>query len=160
MTTLKMGTRGSALALAQSSQAARALEKLNPGLTIETVVIKTSGDRFGVPTPEVARTLPQGAKGLWVKELEEALLDERVDFAVHSGKDMPALLAAGCSIAAYPEREDPRDAFVARPGLTWTSLKAGANVATSSLRRHLMIKAAKPGVNLMTLRGNVDTRLR
>ncbi|HXT01599.1 MAG TPA: hydroxymethylbilane synthase [Elusimicrobiota bacterium] len=160
MTTLKMGTRGSALALAQSSQAARALEKLNPGLTVETVVIKTSGDQFGVPTPEVAKNLPQGAKGLWVKELEEALLDGRVDFAAHSGKDMPALLAAGCSIAAYPEREDPRDAFVPRPGLTWASLNHGAKVATSSLRRHLMILAAKPGVNLMTLRGNVDTRLR
>jgi hydroxymethylbilane synthase len=157
---LKMGTRGSALALAQSSQAARALEKLHPGLTVETVVIKTSGDLFGAPSPEAAKALPQGAKGLWIKELEEALLDGRVDFAAHSGKDLPALLAAGLSIAAYPEREDPRDAFVARPGLTWASLSAGAKVATSSLRRHLMISAAKPGVNLLPLRGNVDTRLR
>jgi hydroxymethylbilane synthase len=157
---LKMGTRGSALALAQSSQAARSLERLNPGLTVETVVVKTSGDLFGAPTPEAAKALPQGAKGLWVKELEEALLDGRVDFAAHSGKDLPALLAAGCSVAAYPEREDPRDAFVARPGLTWASLPAGAKVATSSLRRHLMILAAKPGVSLTTLRGNVDTRLR
>jgi hydroxymethylbilane synthase len=78
-----MGTRGSALALAQSSQAARALEKLNPGLTVQTVIIKTSGDLFGAPSPEVAKTLPQGAKGLWVKELEEALLYGRVDFAAH-----------------------------------------------------------------------------
>ncbi len=155
-----MGTRGSALALAQSGQAARALEKLNPGLTVQTVVIKTSGDLFGAPSPEAAKTLPQGAKGLWIKELEEALLDGRVDFAAHSTKDLPALLAAGLSIAAYPEREDPRDAFVARPGLTWASLSAGARVATSSLRRHLMISAAKPGVSLLPLRGNVDTRLR
>jgi len=155
-----MGTRGSALALAQSGQAARELERRNPGLTVETVVIKTSGDLFGAPSPEVAKTLPQGAKGLWVKEIEEALLDGRIDFAAHSGKDLPALLAGGLSIAAYPEREDPRDAFVARPGLTWAALAAGAKVATSSLRRHLMIAAAKPGVNLLPLRGNVDTRLR
>lgn len=155
-----MGTRGSALALAQSSQAARALEKLNPGLTVETVIIKTTGDMFGAPSPEIAKTLPQGAKGLWIKELEEALLDGRVDFAAHSCKDLPALLAAGLSIAAYPEREDPRDAFVPRPGLTWATLAAGAKVATSSLRRHLMLNAAKPGITLLPLRGNVDTRLR
>ncbi len=155
-----MGTRGSALALAQAGMAARALEKLNPGLSVETVVIKTTGDMFGAPSPEVAKTLPQGAKGLWIKELEEALLDGRVDFAVHSGKDLPALLAAGLSVAAYPEREDPRDAFVARPGLDWKELKAGMKVATSSLRRHLMLAAAKPGVTILPLRGNVDTRLR
>lgn len=155
-----MGTRGSPLALAQSGMAARALEKLNPGLTVETVVIKTTGDMFGAPAPEVAKTLPQGAKGLWIKELEEALLDKRVDFAAHSCKDLPALLAAGLSIAAYPEREDPRDAFVARPGLAWAGVKAGMKIATSSLRRHLMLNAAKPGIELMPLRGNVDTRLR
>ncbi|MFI5363188.1 MAG: hydroxymethylbilane synthase [Elusimicrobiota bacterium] len=160
MATLKMGTRGSALALAQSSAAARLLEKLHPGLTVETVVIKTTGDIFGAPPPEVAKTLPQGAKGLWIKELEEALLDGRVDFAAHSCKDLPAVLADGLSIAAYPEREDPRDAFVPRPGLAWASLAAGMKVATSSLRRHQMIAAAKPGVTLLPLRGNVDTRLR
>jgi hydroxymethylbilane synthase len=160
MAVLKMGTRGSPLALAQSSQAARALEALNPGLTVETVVIKTSGDLFGAPPPAVAKTLPQGAKGLWVKEIEVALLDGAVDFAAHSSKDLPALLAAGLSIGAYPEREDPRDAFVARPGLTWAALGAGMKVATSSLRRRLMISAAKPGVEHVGLRGNVDTRLR
>ncbi|MBI4060247.1 MAG: hydroxymethylbilane synthase, partial [Elusimicrobia bacterium] len=160
MAILKMGTRGSALALAQSGQAARALEKLNPGLKVETVVIKTSGDLFGAPPPEVAKTLPQGAKGLWIKEIEEALLDGRVDFAVHSAKDLPALLAAGLAVAAYPEREDPRDTFVARPGLVWAEVKAGIKIATSSLRRHLMLTAAKPGIVLLPLRGNVDTRLR
>jgi hydroxymethylbilane synthase len=155
-----MGTRGSALALAQSSAAARALERLHHGLTVETVVIKTSGDLFGAPPPEEAKALPQGAKGLWIKELEEALLDGRVDFAVHSAKDLPALLAAGLSVAAYPVREDARDALVPRPGLTWESLGSGAKVATSSLRRQLMLAAAKPGVELLPLRGNVDTRLR
>ena len=160
MSILKMGTRGSPLALAQSGAAARLLERLNPGLTVETVVIKTSGDLFGAPSPEVAKTLPQGAKGLWVKELEDALLDGRVDFATHSCKDLPALLAAGLSIAAYPEREDPRDAFVARPGLEWGKVQAGMRIATSSLRRQLMLTAARPGVVLLPLRGNVDTRLR
>lgn len=160
MALLKMGTRGSPLAVAQSGAAARLLEKLNPGLTVETVIIKTTGDMFGAPSPEVAKTLPQGAKGLWIKELEEALLDGRVDFAAHSCKDLPALLAPGLSIAAYPEREDPRDAFVARPGLDWNEVKAGMRIATSSLRRHLMLTAAKPGVAIVPLRGNVDTRLR
>jgi hydroxymethylbilane synthase len=160
MATLKMGTRGSPLAVAQSGMAARQLEKLNPGLTVETVIIKTTGDMFGAPSPEVAKTLPQGAKGLWIKELEEALLDGRVDFAAHSCKDLPAVLAPGLSIAAYPEREDPRDAFVARPGLDWAEVKPGTRIATSSLRRHLMLSAAKPGIVLMPLRGNVDTRLR
>jgi len=155
-----MGTRGSALALAQSGMAARALEKLNSGLTVETVVIKTTGDMFGAPSPEIAKTLPQGAKGLWIKELEEALLDGRIDFAAHSCKDLPALLAAGLSIAALPEREDPRDAFVARPGLDWNGVKPGMKIATSSLRRHQMLLAAKPGITLLPLRGNVDTRLR
>jgi len=160
MATLKMGTRGSPLALAQSAQAARSIESLHPGLSVETVVIKTSGDLFGAPPPEVAKTLPQGAKGLWVKEIEQALLDGAIDFAAHSAKDLPALLAPGLCISAYPEREDPRDAMVARDGLAWKGLKAGMKVATSSLRRQLMIAAAVPGVELLPLRGNVDTRLR
>ncbi|MEK7232461.1 MAG: hydroxymethylbilane synthase [Elusimicrobiota bacterium] len=160
MATLKMGTRGSPLAIAQSDMAARALEKLNPGLTVETVIIKTTGDTFGAPSSAIAKTLPQGAKGLWIKELEEALLDGRVDFAAHSCKDLPALLAEGLSIAAYPEREDPRDAFVSRSGLDWAGIKAGIRIATSSLRRQLMLTAAKPGVVILPLRGNVDTRLR
>ncbi len=155
-----MGTRGSALALAQSGQAARALEALHPGLKVETVVIKTSGDLFGAPPPQEAKLLPQGAKGLWVKEIEQALLDGTIDFAAHSGKDLPALLAGGLIIAAYPKRADPRDALVAREGLSWDGLKAGMKVATSSLRRALMIAAAKPEVAVVPLRGNVDTRLR
>ena len=155
-----MGTRGSPLALAQSGQAARKLESLNPGLKVETIIVKTSGDLFGAPPPEVAKTLPQGAKGLWVKEIEQALLDGTIDFACHSAKDLPALLADGLSIAAYPEREDPRDAMVAREGLTWKSLKPGMKIATSSLRRQLMIEKAVPGVTVLPLRGNVDTRLR
>lgn len=160
MAILKMGTRGSPLALAQSGMAARELESLHPGLKVETVVVKTSGDLFGAPPPEVAKTLPQGAKGLWVKEIEQALLDGTIDFAAHSAKDLPAVLAPGLVVAAYPKREDPRDVFVARPGLTWAGLKPGMKVATSSLRRSLMIQAAFPGVTVVPLRGNVDTRVR
>lgn len=157
VTTLKMGTRGSALALAQSGLMARALEKLHPGLTVETVVVKTTGDVKGAPPPEEAKLLPQGAKGLWVKELEEALLDGRVDFAVHSGKDLPAMLLGGLSVAAWPEREDPRDAVV---GKKWSELKGGDRVGTSSLRRAIMAQEAVPGLVAVPLRGNVDTRLR
>ncbi len=155
-----MGTRGSALALAQARLISGALSALNTKIVVETIIIKTSGDLFGAPPPEIVKTLPQGAKGLWIKELEEALLDGRIDFAVHSAKDLPAFLAPGLSIAAYPEREDARDAFVARKGLSWASLGAGDRVATSSLRRRLMLVAAKPGVRVLDLRGNVDTRLR
>jgi hydroxymethylbilane synthase len=159
MATLRMGTRGSELARAQSGLVARALEKLNPGLTVETNVIRTTGDRFGAPTPEVAKTLPQGAKGLWVKEIEEALLAGSIDFAVHSAKDLPAALVGGLTIAAFPKREDARDALVARKGLTWDGLGPKTRVATSSLRRSLMLSELRHGVQVAPLRGNVDTRL-
>jgi len=160
MSVLKMGTRGSPLALAQSGEMARALERMHPGLQVETVVVKTSGDEFGAPPPAAAKALPQGAKGLWVEEIEQALLDGAIDFAVHSAKDLPAALAAGLEIAAFPERADARDALVARPGYSWNELGPGARVGTSSLRRRLLLTAAKPGVEVVELRGNVDTRLR
>lgn len=160
MATLKMGTRGSALARAQSGQVAAELERLHPGLTVETVVITTSGDRFGAPPPEQAKALPQGAKGLWVKEIEEALLAGSIDFAVHSAKDLPAAGTAGLHIAAYPEREDPRDCLVSRPGLGFAALQAGHRVGTSSLRRQLLLAEAVKGLAFTALRGNVDTRLR
>lgn len=160
MSVIRMGTRGSALALAQSGWAARELERLHPGLKVELVVIKTSGDLFGAPPPEQARALPQGAKGLWVKELEQALLDGGVDFAVHSAKDLPAAPTPGLRVAAYPEREDPRDALVARPGLSFAGLEAGARVGTSSLRRRMLIDEKAPGLAYLSVRGNVDTRLR
>ncbi len=160
MALLKMGTRGSPLALAQSGWAARELERVHPGLKVETVVVKTSGDLFGAPPPEQAKLLPQGAKGLWVKELEEAVRDGRVDFACHSAKDLPAGPSAGLVIGAYPEREDPRDALVARPGLTFAGLKAGARLGTSSLRRQLLLAEAVKGAAFLPVRGNVDTRLR
>ena len=155
-----MGTRGSALALAQSGWVARQLKERHKGLEVETVVIKTSGDRFPTLPPREARVLAQTTKGLFIKELEEALLSGSVDFAVHSSKDLPASLAAGLRVAAYPEREDPCDAFIGRAGLTWSALAAGARVGTSSLRRKVQLLAAKPGLEIAPMRGNVDTRLR
>ncbi len=157
---LRMGTRGSALALAQSSWLARELEKRTPGLSVETVVIKTSGDLFQTASPKEVAALSSGTKGLFVKEIEEALQKDEIDFAVHSAKDLPAELASGCVIAAYPEREDPRDVFIGRDGLSWAALKAPARVATSSLRRRVQLLAAKPGLELLPMRGNVDTRVR
>jgi hydroxymethylbilane synthase len=149
---LKMGTRGSALALAQSGMTARALEAACPGLTVETVVIKTSGDVASI------QGTPAG-KGLFVKEIEEALLDGRVDFAVHSAKDLPAEIPPGLTMAAYPKREDPRDAFLGN-GFKLDGLKAGHRVATTSLRRSVQLAAARPGLSFVPMRGNVDTRLR
>ncbi|MDX6770060.1 MAG: hydroxymethylbilane synthase [Elusimicrobiota bacterium] len=160
MTVLKMGTRGSPLALAQSGLVARALEAAHPGLKVETVVVKTSGDLFGAPPPEKAKALPQGAKGLWVKEIEEALLRGELGFAVHSAKDLPAVMTPGLVVGAYPKREDARDALVCRAGLTWATLPKRARVGTSSLRRQHLLAAARPDLVFLPLRGNVDTRLR
>jgi hydroxymethylbilane synthase len=157
---LKMGTRGSPLALAQSGLVARALEKLNPGTSVETVVIKTSGDAFQTQPAGAERGVPQGAKGLFVKEIEEALLEDKIDFAVHSGKDLPADLAPGLEIAAYPQREDARDVFIGRDGLQFAALKPGHKVATSSLRRAIQLKRVRPGVETVPMRGNVDTRIK
>lgn len=160
MAHLKMGTRGSPLALAQSGLMATALQRAHKGLTVETVVIKTSGDLFGAPPPQEAKLLPQGAKGLWVKEIEEALLQGAIDFACHSAKDLPATMTPGLAVGAFPEREDPRDALVCRGGLSWMTLPRGARVGTSSLRRQHLLAAARPDLAFVTLRGNVDTRLR
>lgn len=155
-----MGTRGSALAIAQSGWVVRQLQALEPRLEVETVVIKTSGDLFGAVPPKEALKLSQSTKGLFVKEIEEALSEGRVDFAVHSAKDLPSELAPGLRIAAYPAREDARDVFIGRKGLSWKDLSSGMTVATSSLRRSVQLKEARPGVKTVPMRGNVDTRLR
>ncbi|MCX5795556.1 MAG: hydroxymethylbilane synthase [Elusimicrobia bacterium] len=157
---LRMGTRGSALALAQSGQTAAALMKLHPGLEVETVRIQTSGDRFSIQSPAEVSAMASGTKGLFVKEIEEALAEGRVDFAIHSAKDLPAELMAGLAIAAYPEREDPRDVFIGQGGLSWKDAGAGTRIGTSSLRRQIQLLAAKPGLKMLPMRGNVDTRLR
>jgi hydroxymethylbilane synthase len=143
---IRIGTRGSALALAQSGLIADDLRAL--GAEVELVPITTSGDR-GAVTEDKSR---------FVKEIEEALLGEEVDLAVHSAKDVPGVLPDGLAIVGVPERADPRDALC---GATdFGDLAVGARVGTSSLRRQAQLLAARPDLDLAELRGNVDTRLR
>jgi hydroxymethylbilane synthase len=154
MSNLKLGTRGSALALWQANWTKSALEQRWSGLTVELVPIKTTGDKIlDVPLAKI------GGKGLFTKELDEALLDGRIDLAVHSLKDVPFQLPDGIDFAAIPEREDPRDAFVST-GRKLPDLPPDAKVGTSSLRRQVQLRHRFPNLNLQTLRGNVDTRLR
>jgi hydroxymethylbilane synthase len=150
---LRLGTRGSRLAVAQSGQVADALRAR--GAEIEMVVIRTSGDRLA----DVALA-DFGGKALFVREIEEALLDGRVDAGVHSLKDMPAVLPDGLRLAAYPPREDPRDVLLTRSGGGLDELPRGARVATSSLRRRALLLARRPDLRIEPIRGNVDTRLR
>jgi hydroxymethylbilane synthase len=154
MSNLKLGTRGSALALWQANWTKNAIEGRWPGLQVELVPIKTTGDKIlDVPLAKI------GGKGLFTKELDEALLDGRIDLAVHSLKDVPFQLPDGIDFAAIPEREDPRDAFVSQ-GLKLEELRPGARIGTSSLRRQVQLRHRFPALHLETLRGNVDTRLR
>ena len=153
MRTLRLGTRGSRLAVMQSGQVADALRAR--GVEIEVVVIRTSGDRLA----DVALA-DFGGKALFVREIEEALLDGRVDLGVHSLKDMPAELPAGLWLSAYPPRVDPRDALLTRSGGGLDELPRGARVATSSLRRRALLLARRPDLSIEPIRGNVDTRLR
>jgi hydroxymethylbilane synthase len=152
--TIRIGTRGSALALAQARAVAGALE--GAGATVEIVAMRTEGDRrLG------ARLADVGGKGLFVREIEEALIDRRVDVAVHSLKDLPAELPEGLTLAAFPTREDPSDVLVTREGRGsgLDGLRVGATVGTSSLRRRALLLAARPDLVVEPLRGNVDTRL-
>jgi hydroxymethylbilane synthase len=151
---LKLGTRGSALALWQANWTRSELENRWPGLVVELVPIKTTGDKItDVPLSKV------GGKGLFTKEIDEALLDGRIDLAVHSLKDVPFQLPDGIDLAAVPQREDPRDAFLSN-GPRLEELQPGATIGTSSLRRQVQLRHHFPALNIVTLRGNVDTRLR
>ena len=153
--TLRLATRRSKLALAQARAYARSLCALHSGLTIEELLVVTSGDRIQ------DRSLQEiGGKGLFIKEIEEALLAGQADIAVHSIKDVPAELAVGLRLAAIPLREDPRDVLVSRDGSPLARLPRGARVGTSSLRRKTMLLRARPDLDVGPLRGNVDTRLR
>jgi hydroxymethylbilane synthase len=143
---VRIGTRGSALALAQSGHVADALRGL--GGEVELVPIKTSGDKGAV----------QEDKSRFVKEIEEALLGEEVDLAVHSAKDVPGVLPDGLAIVGVPERVDPQDSLCGAASLD--DLAEGARVGTASLRRQSQLLAARPDLELAELRGNVDTRLR
>ncbi|MDL2260473.1 hydroxymethylbilane synthase [Deltaproteobacteria bacterium OttesenSCG-928-K17] len=151
---LKIGARGSPLSLAQTGLVAAALEKANPGLTTEIIPIKTTGDKMRDVSLAII-----GGKGVFVKEIEEALLDGRIDLAVHSAKDMPSELPPGLTIAAVPEREDFRDLLVTRAAGGLAALSKGALVGTSGLRRQAQILAARPDVKIVPIRGNVATRM-
>ncbi len=152
---LRIGTRGSQLALWQARWVQAAITSLKPELAVELVIIKTQGDKItDVPLAKV------GGKGLFVKEIEEALLDGRVDLAVHSMKDMPAEIPPGLTIGAVPRRENPLDAFIASGFKSLAQLPEGARVGTSSLRRGAQIKHLRPDAVIVPLRGNLDTRLR
>ncbi|MFC6052987.1 hydroxymethylbilane synthase [Acinetobacter sp. Ac_877] len=154
MKTLKIATRQSPLALWQAEHIRARLEALHAGLTVELVTFVTQGDKI-LDTP-LAKI---GGKGLFVKELEAALLDGRADLAVHSMKDVPMALPEGLTLAVICEREDPLDAFVSNTYASFDDLPEGAKVGTSSLRRKCQILKARPDLEIIDLRGNVGTRL-
>ncbi len=153
-TPIKIGTRGSALALWQANWVRSLLETTHPGLTVELVIIKTKGDLIlDLPLAQV------GGKGLFVKELEEALMDHRVDMAVHSMKDVPALFPEGLGLSAILEREDPRDVLLSIHYQGLDTLPHGARVGSSSLRRQSQLLHLRPDLQITSLRGNVNTRI-
>lgn len=154
---VKIGSRGSALALWQTNHVRDQLQTAHNGLAVEIEIIQTTGDKIlDVPLSKI------GDKGLFTKELDRALLDHRVDLAVHSLKDIPTKLEPGLIIAAIGKREDPSDALIAAPGVPGTleQLPKGARVGTSSLRRRAQLKAVRPDLDIVDLRGNLDTRLK
>jgi hydroxymethylbilane synthase len=152
---LVLGTRGSQLALRQSEWVKSRLEALAPGVTIAVRRIRTSGDKIlDVPLAKI------GGKGLFVKEIEEALLSGDIDLAVHSMKDVPTELPKGLAIVCVPPREDARDALISREGHPLKDLSQGARIGTSSLRRQAQLLRYRPDFRIEMLRGNLDTRLR
>lgn len=155
MSGLRIGTRGSALALAQASWVKRQVEEHEPSLAVELRVIKTSGDRFlDTPIQNI------GGKGVFTKEIEDALLRQEIDLAVHSLKDLPTRLPLGLALAAIPAREEARDVLVTRDGSTLAELAAAARVGTGSLRRRAQLLHYRSDLSVLALRGNIDTRLK
>ncbi|HLV65218.1 MAG TPA: hydroxymethylbilane synthase [Polyangiaceae bacterium] len=154
MTPVRVATRKSALALAQTRAFMAELVKVHPGLRVEEVPLTTTGDRI-----QDRALAAIGGKGLFVKEIEEALLEGRADLAVHSLKDVPPELPPGLLIGCFPLREDARDALVSGDGRGLAELPTGARVGTSSLRRKVQLEAVRPDLEVVALRGNVDTRL-
>jgi hydroxymethylbilane synthase len=155
VTTLRLATRKSALALAQSGQVAARVEAANPGVIVELLHVVTEGDRIQ-DRPLAAI----GGKGLFVKEIEAALLDGRADFAVHSMKDLPGQLPEGLAVVCVPSRESPWDLLVTADARPLAELPEGARVGTSSQRRAVQLRARRPDLRIEMLRGNIDTRLR
>jgi hydroxymethylbilane synthase len=152
---VRLGTRGSALALVQAGLVKGRLEAAHPGLAVEIVPIKSTGDKLAdVPFNKIP------GKGVFIKEIEEALAAGRVELAVHSLKDLPTEATPGLCVAAVLEREDPRDCVVSRFGEQLLELPRGALVGTGSLRRQAQVRAAKDKIRVREIRGNLDTRLR
>jgi len=151
---LRIGTRGSALALWQAEFVRDWLARA-AGVGAEIIKIRTAGDQF-----QQGSVAAIGQKGVFIKEIEDALLARSVDLAVHSLKDVPTEIPEGLGLAAIPERNDPRDCLVSRSGARLTALPQGARVGTSSLRRQAQLRRARPDLDVRELRGNVDTRLR
>jgi hydroxymethylbilane synthase len=152
---IRIGTRGSALALWQAEWVKSELEKKYPGTAVTLTKIKTTGDKIlDVPLAKV------GGKGLFVKEIEEAMLEGEIDIAVHSMKDVPTFFPDGLHLSCITKREDPRDALLTRNKVKFNDLPKGANVGTSSLRRQAQLMNVRPDFVIHQLRGNVDTRLR
>lgn len=149
----KVGTRGSKLALTQTGNVIRTLEQAYPNDTFEAVVIRTAGDLNQTsPIPEVG-------KGIFVEEIQQAMLEDRIQIAVHSMKDMPAESPAGLTFCRSWQREDPRDVLILREAACLTALPTGARVGTGSLRRGLQLQAMRPDLQIVPIRGNIDTRL-
>jgi len=154
MSKLTLGTRGSALALWQADWVTDALARERPGVTIERRIIKTEGDiHQDVP-------IGPGDVGVFVRRIESALLDGEIDFAVHSLKDLPTEQPDELTLAAIPKRHDPRDALLTVDGKVFAELPQGARIGTSSLRRRTQLLHARPDLEILPLRGNVDTRVR
>ena len=155
MKNIRIGTRDSQLAMWQAEWVQNKLTKLYPHLNFELVSMKTKGDKIlDVPLSKI------GDKGLFTKELEQGLLNDELDMAVHSLKDMPTLLPPGLTIRAFCEREEPRDAFLSKNGVSIEDLPSGAIIGTSSLRRKSQLRHYRPDLDFMDLRGNLQTRWR
>jgi len=151
---LRLGTRASLLALRQAKWVKSQVEKNYPEVGITLVHIKTEGDRIDIPLFKV------GGKGLFVKEIEEALLRGEVDLAVHNAKDLPALIPEGLMLMAFPEREDPRDVLISTDRKSWQEIPLGGKVGTGSLRRQAQLLNLRPDLTIVPLRGNLDTRIK
>ncbi|MBC6695872.1 hydroxymethylbilane synthase [Terrisporobacter mayombei] len=151
-----VGTRGSKLALVQTNWVVEALKKVNPGIEFEVKVIKTKGDLVThLPLHKI------GDKGLFTKEIEQQLLNKEIDLAVHSMKDMPSVLPDGLKFASVPRREDPRDVLVLKDGYnTIEDLPMGAKIGTGSKRRTYQLLKYRPDLEIVPIRGNIDTRIR
>ena len=151
---LRLGTRASLLALRQANLVKTQIEEKNPEVEITLVDIKTQGDTLDIPLFKV------GGKGLFVKEIEEALRCGEVDLAVHSAKDLPALIPEELALLAFPEREDPRDVWISRDGRKWLEIPERGRVGTGSLRRQAQLLSLRPDLDIVPLRGNLDTRIK